>query len=105
MLERTAPFFVRRFAGMRWAILTPYRSASWDGESARASAPAARKDDAPAEDAMEAVWKTYFASIFNPARLKVADDETEMPVKYWRNLPEAELIPALIAGRRRRRKR
>ena len=30
-LERTAPFFARQFAAMQWAILTPYRSAAWDG--------------------------------------------------------------------------
>ena len=47
---------------------------------------------------MEEVWRTYFASIFNPARLKVAMMKSEMPVKYWRNLPEAELIPSLIRG-------
>src|SRR5690349_11104318 len=29
-LERAAPFFVRRFAGMRWSILTPRVSAHWD---------------------------------------------------------------------------
>lgn len=47
---------------------------------------------------MEGAWKSYFASIFNPARLKMAMTKSEMPVKYWRNLPEAELIPSLIRG-------
>ncbi len=28
-LEMTAPFFARRFDGMDWAIVMPYRSASW----------------------------------------------------------------------------
>lgn len=96
-LERTAPFFVRRFAGMQWAILTPYRSAAWDGERLVFGA-GTNKDEAPRGDAMEEVWRTYFASIFNPARLKVAMMKSEMPVKYWRNLPEAELIPSLIRG-------
>ena len=53
----------------------------------------------PADDALEATWRTYFSSIFNPARLKVAMMKSEMPVKYWRNLPEAELIPSLIRER------
>ncbi|TIV03003.1 MAG: uracil-DNA glycosylase, partial [Mesorhizobium sp.] len=35
---------------------------------------------------------------FNPARLKVKAMQKEMPKKYWRNLPEASLIPDLIAG-------
>ena len=33
ILARVAPFFVRRFAGMRWSILTPSRSAHWDGHT------------------------------------------------------------------------
>ena len=96
-LELTAPFFVRRFDGMMWAIVTPYRSAYWDGDSL-ALGPGGRKDDVPTDDAVEADWKTYFSAIFNPARLKVAMMKSEMPVKYWRNLPEAELIAPLVRG-------
>jgi len=99
VLGRVAPFFVRRFTGMMWAIVTPYRSVFWDGDSLEFG-PGGHKADVPVEDAMEGVWKSYFASIFNPARLKVAMMKSEMPVKYWRNLPEAELIPALIRGAR-----
>lgn len=98
-LEMTAPFFARRFDGMMWAIITPYRSAYWDGESL-AFGSGGRKSDVPREDAVEDDWKTYFSSIFNPARLKVAMMKSEMPVKYWRNLPEAELIAPLIRGAR-----
>ncbi|WP_421758981.1 UdgX family uracil-DNA binding protein [Devosia sp.] len=99
VLERVTPFFVRRFTGMMWAIITPYRSAYWNGETVEFG-PGGEKADVPAEDAMEPVWRSYFASIFNPARLKVAMMKSEMPVKYWRNLPEAELIPSLIRGAR-----
>ena len=97
IVERNAPFFVRRFTGMRWTILTPQATADWDGERL-AIGPGASKADAPAEDAAEELWKTYFRSIFNPARLKVKAMTAEMPKKYWRNLPEASLIPDLIAG-------
>jgi len=97
ILERTAPFFCRRFDGMEWAIVTPYRSAFWD-KSVLRFGPGGNKADVPSEDAMEAAWKTYYASIFNPARLKVAMMQSEMPKKYWRNLPEAELIAPLISG-------
>ena len=41
-------------------------------------------------------------SIFNPARLKVKMMQTEMPKRYWKNLPEAELIDELIEGSKRR---
>lgn len=97
IVERNAPFFVRRFTGMRWTILTPYASADWDGERL-AIGPGATRADAPSEDDAEALWRTYFSSIFNPARLKVKAMQAEMPKKYWRNLPEASLIPDLIRG-------
>lgn len=97
IVERNAPFFVRRFTGMRWTILTPQATADWDGTNL-AIGPGASKSDAPAEDAAEELWRTYFRSIFNPARLKVKAMTAEMPKKYWRNLPEASLIPDLIAG-------
>ncbi|GHA28260.1 uracil-DNA glycosylase [Devosia pacifica] len=99
VLERTAPFFMRRFASMDWAIVTPYRSARWDGQKLQFG-PGGKKSDVPSEDAMEEAWKTYYASIFNPARLKVAMMKSEMPVKYWRNLPEAELIVPLVRNAR-----
>lgn len=95
IVARVAPFFVRRFTGMRWSILTPRRSAHWDGETLRLEA-GASKADAPGEDALEDLWRTYFANIFNPARLKVRAMTQEMPVRYWKNLPEAVLIPGLI---------
>jgi probable DNA metabolism protein len=98
-LEMTAPFFARRFAGMDWGIVTPYRSARWDGEKLSLG-PGGKRSDVPADDAVEDAWKTYFANIFNPARLKVAMMKSEMPVKYWKNLPEAELIAPLIRNAR-----
>ncbi|MBE7185622.1 MAG: UdgX family uracil-DNA binding protein [Methylobacterium mesophilicum] len=97
IVERNAPFFVRRFTGMRWSILTPYVSIAWDGASLLVG-PGATKRDLPPEDGSEELWQTYFRSIFNPARLKVKAMQAEMPKKYWRNLPEAALIPGMIAG-------
>ncbi|MDF1601841.1 UdgX family uracil-DNA binding protein [Mesorhizobium sp. YIM 152430] len=97
IVERNAPFFVRRFTGMKWAILTPKGTAEWDGESLTIGPPAS-KADAPAADATEDLWLTYFTNIFNPARLKVKAMQAEMPKKYWKNLPEAALIPDLIRG-------
>ena len=97
VLERTAPFFVRRFGPMRWAILTPDRSAYWDGTELRFG-PGVPRSEAPDGDAMEELWKTYYANIFNPARVKVAAMKAEMPVKYWKTMPETALIPELLAG-------
>ncbi|GAB3730230.1 UdgX family uracil-DNA binding protein [Luteimonas pelagia] len=95
IVDRVAPFFARRFAGMRWAILTPGRSVAWDG-SALAFGDGATRDAAPADDAHEDLWRTYYAHIFNPARLNPTMMRSEMPQKYWRNLPEARLVPGLV---------
>lgn len=96
VVEKTAPFFVRRFTTMRWSILTPDGSAFWDGADLSLGPPATR-DMAPSEDEVEEFWKTYYASTFNPARLKTKTMQGEMPRRYWKNLPEAALIPELVA--------
>ncbi|UUX96205.1 UdgX family uracil-DNA binding protein [Aquabacterium sp. J223] len=101
IVEANAPFFARRFASMRWAILTPLRSVAWDGERLAFGA-GARREDAPAEDAQHALWRTYYASIFNPARLKLQAMQREMPRRYWPLLPEARLIAPLAAEATRR---
>jgi DNA polymerase len=95
IVDRVAPFFARRFAGMRWAILTPARSVQWDGH-VLAFGPGARQQDAPREDAREALWRTYYANIFNPARLNTRMMQQEMPARYWKHLPEAALLPGLV---------
>jgi DNA polymerase len=103
IVEAAAPFFMRRFANLRWAILTPERTAGWDG-SQLVFGPGASIADAPGEDGLEALWTQYYASTFNPARLNPAMMRTEMPTRFWKNLPEAARIPALIgaAGERTR---
>jgi uracil-DNA glycosylase len=97
IVELAAPFFARRFADMPWSILTPDLCAHWDGAAITFS-PAVSKSEAPTWDRLEETWRRYYVTIFNPARLKVKAMQTEMPRKYWRNLPEASLIKPLIAG-------
>lgn len=94
IVELAAPFFVNRFSNMDWSILTPDRCAHWHQRELSFTQGAA-KSDAPTEDTIEDVWRDYYASIFNPARLKTKAMQTEMPKKYWRNLPEASLIKPL----------
>jgi DNA polymerase len=96
IVEAIAPFFVRRFTQMRWAIFTPERSVRWNGTDMELG-PGGTRDETPPADAGEALWLTYYRHIFNPARLKLAMMQKEMPRKYWRNLPEAELIAPLTA--------
>ncbi|UYY57417.1 UdgX family uracil-DNA binding protein [Sphingomonas sp. S2-65] len=101
IVRANARFFVDRFTNMRWSILTPELSLHWDGETLR-EGPPATKADAPEGDPIEDVWKTYYASIFNPARLKTGAMLKEMPRKYWKNMPETALVKELIAGARAR---
>jgi probable DNA metabolism protein len=96
IVEKTAPFFQKRFNDMDWIILTPKGSAGWDGQTLTISNEPCEKPNL--SDAADELWRTYYASIFNPARLKVKAMQAEMPKKYWKNLPEAELIPGLIAN-------
>ncbi len=101
IVRANARFFVDRFAAMRWSILTPELSLHWDGATLR-EGPPARREDAPGDDPVEAMWKTYYASTFNPARLKVGAMRKEMPRKYWHNMPETALVKELVAGARQR---
>lgn len=95
IVEREAPFFIRRFSNMDWAIVTPRKSVAWT-KGKLSVGPGGRREDVPQNDAFEDAWRAYYASIFNPARVKVSAMTSEMPKKYWKNLPEARLIPELI---------
>jgi DNA polymerase len=59
--------------------------------------PGAPASAAPSADALEDLWKAYYRSTFNPARLRVRAMKRELPVRHWPTLPEAALIPELIA--------
>jgi uracil-DNA glycosylase len=95
ILRLNTSFFVERFAQMKWAILTPDECVSWDGMSL-SFRPGVTKEAAPAEDEVESIWRTYYRSVFNPARVKTSAMLAEMPKKYWPNLPETKDIPDLL---------
>ncbi len=96
IVSANAGFFVERYAHLRWSILTPEECMHWDTEQLWFSEGVTR-DQAPKEDATEDLWRTYYRNIFNPARLKIGAMKAEMAPHYWKNLPEAEDIPTLIA--------
>jgi DNA polymerase len=100
-LPLSASFFARRFGSMRWAILTPDASAWWDLTELRFG-PGAPRSAAPAADELEDLWRAYYASTFNPARLNPDLMKKELPVRHWATLPEAALFPELLAGAERR---
>lgn len=94
-LDANGKFFVDRFGSMRWAILTPQRSLIWDLETLVIGSGVPRSR-APAEDELEDLWRLYYATIFNPARLKLDAMRAQLPVGRWNNLPESRVIPELV---------
>jgi DNA polymerase len=96
IVRPASSFFVERFRTMRWSILTPDESVHWDGETL-AYGPGVRQSEAPQGDRLEDLWRTYYVSMFNPARVNPRAMTRELPVRHWPTLPEARLIPSLLA--------
>ena len=101
IVGRAAPFFADRFASMEWSILTPDESVHWNR---RALSFTAGVPSAPLHDAgdIAELWRVYYESVFNPARLNPRAMQRDMPEKRWRNLPEATVIPHLVMTARQR---
>ncbi|MGE5476520.1 MAG: TIGR03915 family putative DNA repair protein [Bacteroidales bacterium] len=95
VVELAAPHFVDRMGALRWSILTPLRSAHWDGRALHYDDGCAEPPPQQADDVAEC-WKTYYASIFNPARLKVGTMLSHMPKKYWHTMDETGLIAGMV---------
>ncbi len=103
ILPLAVPFFVERFRVMQWTILTEHASAAWDPETRRVAwGPGVPRSQAPSEDEVETMWRSYYGSIFNPARLNTRAMRSEMPVRYWANLPELNILPQLLTDAERR---
>ena len=95
IMPAAAPWFARRFPTMRWTIFTPDASARWDGKVVEFG-PGVDASAAAADDALEDLWRTYYANIFNPARIKIAMMKKEMPARHWPTLPETRIIQDLL---------
>ncbi len=96
LIEVMAAFFARRFAQMRWAILTPERSAQWDGARLHFG-PGVREADAPLPDAGEKHWLACYERTFEPARLPGRSLQKSMPRRPRRKLPEAVRLHPLAS--------
>lgn len=96
-LEKVLNFFCTRFKNMRWSILTPYKAAHWNEQNLTLED---NPDPSlyPKEDTLESYWLTYYASTFNPNRVKVQAMLNQMPKKYWKNMPETALIEGMLKG-------
>lgn len=104
IVETMAPWFVERFGAMKWSILTPDRSAHWDLHELTFG-PGVPSSEAPSGDELEDLWRSYYASVFNPARVNEKLLRTHIPGRHWATMPESTIIPELIAGAKSREKR
>lgn len=95
VLPLTAGFFQRRFAVMRWTIMTPFISADWDCAELHWGSGVPSAPEVP-EDDWERIWMAYYRSTFNPARIKIKMMKSEMPVRYWHTMPETALIGEML---------
>lgn len=96
VLRLAAPSFVSRFRSLDWSILTPDLSAHWNRKHLSFGPGIPRDIDLPEDDLAE-LWRTYYRSVFNPARLKIKAMKAQMPMHHWHALPEAPVIADLIA--------
>lgn len=97
IVRRAAPFFAERFSSMRWTIMTPDESVSWEGDQL-VYGPGVPRSTAPTGDDIEELWTTYYASTFNPARANPKLMRQHLPRRYWPQLPESAAIPDLLAA-------
>jgi probable DNA metabolism protein len=68
VLPQVAEHFVSRMGKVSWMIATPEASVLWDGQTLHNTGPLVKNSD-DLEDTGEALWLTYYRSVFNPARL------------------------------------
>lgn len=103
ILPSAAPHFAERMGLHTWLIATPNDAVLWDGHVMHHAphCPAEwRKLAQTAQDPGAELWKTYYESTFNPARLNRDVMQSNLPVRFWKNLPEGMLIPQLMSRAR-----
>ena len=96
VLPQVARHFANRMGRATWMIATPSATVLWDGERLH-DAPPRMRSAADIEDSGEALWLTYYRSIFNPARLNADLLCSHIPSRFWKNLPEGAIVPAMIS--------
>ncbi len=97
VLPQVARHFANRMGGATWMIATPSATVLWDGQHLH-DAPPRMRSAADIEDSGEALWLTYYRSIFNPARLNADLLHSHIPSRFWKNLPEGAIVPAMISS-------
>jgi DNA polymerase len=96
VLPQVAQHFTQRMGRVSWMIATPEASVLWDGASMHSTGPLMRSA-ADIDDAGEKLWLTYYRSIFNPARLNADIMHGHIRSRFWKNLPEAAVVPQMVS--------
>lgn len=103
ILLSAAPHFAERMGLHSWLIATPDDAVIWDGQGMhyiKPCPPTWQQLAQGAQDPGVELWKTYYESTFNPARLNRVVMQSNLPVRFWKNLPEGPLIPQLMSRAR-----
>jgi len=95
VLPQVAEHFARRMGNTSWLIATPDATVMWDGAQLHSTVPLLHGPE-EIEDESEAMWLTYYRSIFNPARLNADIMHSHVRSRFWKNMPEAAVVPHLI---------
>ena len=75
---------------MHWQITTPDATAEWNCRELTLSK--GEPLDPERTDETDELWRAYYRSTFNPTRPRVKAMKKEMPVRFWRGLPESREI-------------
>ena len=97
VLPQVAEHFKNRMGGVTWMIGTPDASVMWDGATLHHTGPL-MTSAADLDDAGEALWLTYYRSIFNPARVNAQLMQSHIPSRFWKNLPEGAIVPDMVTN-------
>ncbi|MBA1205111.1 DNA metabolism protein [Pseudomonas capeferrum] len=108
ILESASGHFAERLGRQRWLIATPRDGIRFDGKvlDYRRECPEQWREWARhGEDPGAELWRTYYRHIFNPARVNPDVMRQHMPGRFWRHLPEGDLIPRLVGQARQGKQR
>jgi probable DNA metabolism protein len=87
VLPQVARHFALRMGRVTWMIATPDASVIWDGTRLHATGPLLRGPE-EIDDPGEALWLSYYRSIYHPARLNA---------ELLENLPQGSVVPVVAA--------
>ncbi|MDG1579716.1 TIGR03915 family putative DNA repair protein [Pseudomonas sp. GOM6] len=99
ILPSASMHFAERMGAHSWLIATPRDGVYWDGQRLRHEqrCPLQWRQWAQMPDNEgQQLWLTYYESTFNPSRLNRGVLENNLPVRFWKSLPEGPLIPQLM---------